>query len=167
MRPHIRHARVEDLPQLAGVENAADQALKDLLHPPRWLPAIDGAARAEAPGFLLVALEPPEGPVIGFAHVLEVDEATHLEQLSVAPEAARRGVGSALLQAVLVAARVRGAHNVTLRTFRDIPFNRPFYERFGFTVTQPSTEMEHRLAETEERTGLTALGARVQMTCVL
>jgi GNAT superfamily N-acetyltransferase len=58
----------------------------------------------------------------------------HLEQISVVPEAGGLGVGAALMDAVIGWAGDDGAAALTLSTFRDLPFNRPWYERFGFDV---------------------------------
>src|SRR5690606_39828156 len=44
----------------------------------------------------------------------------------------RRGIGTALVGHVIDVA-ARGLYpGVTLTTFRDVPFNAPFYARFGF-----------------------------------
>ncbi|WP_367931063.1 GNAT family N-acetyltransferase [Aquamicrobium sp.] len=63
------------------------------------------------------------GPLAGFFH---------LRELSVDPAHGRRGVGAALVGAVLAAAERAGCAGVSLTTFRFVPFNRPFYARLGF-----------------------------------
>src|ERR1039458_4853842 len=45
----------------------------------------------------------------------------HLEQLSVHPDHARRGVGRALLRAGCAWAAAQGHHELTLATYRDVP----------------------------------------------
>ncbi len=61
------------------------------------------------------------------------------------PDHGRRGVGARLVSAVCEwAARERYAW-VTLTTFRDVPWNRPFYERLGFRVI-PSAEASPALS---------------------
>jgi GNAT superfamily N-acetyltransferase len=47
-------------------------------------------------------------------------------------EAQGKGAGRALIAAVEEEARTRGLPAVTLTTFRDIPWNAPFYARCGF-----------------------------------
>ncbi|MFD4629090.1 GNAT family N-acetyltransferase [Streptomyces sp. NPDC058284] len=59
--------------------------------------------------------------------------AFHIEQVSVYPRAARRGVGRALIEHAAVQARARGATALTLTTFADVPWNAPYYARIGFT----------------------------------
>lgn len=67
-------------------------------------------------------------PLVGFAGLVCVDGRLHLEQISIDAAQGRRGIGTRLLQAVLA----RG-EPVTLITFRDIPWNAPWYARHGFT----------------------------------
>ena len=48
------------------------------------------------------------------------------------PNYQRRGIGSALVRACLIDARNAGFAAVTLTTFRDVPWNGPFYVGLGF-----------------------------------
>jgi GNAT superfamily N-acetyltransferase len=162
----IRPPRPDELSLLEDIENDADALLRDRLDPPTWWPAPTGASRADEAGFLLVA-DVGAGVIAGFVHVLEVDRHAHLEQLSVSPEHGRRGYGRKLVEAAMTFARDRGHDRMSLRTFADVPWNAPFYERLGFAVTEPRSEFELMLVETEERMGLDALGPRVQMTADL
>ncbi|MFS0713541.1 GNAT family N-acetyltransferase [Microbacterium sp. 2P01SA-2] len=168
----IRPPRPDELSLLEDIENDADALLRDLLDPPTWWPAPTGASRADEAGFLLVADVGEGGAggagvIAGFVHVLEADGHAHLEQLSVSPEHGRRGYGGKLVEAAMTFARDRGHDRMSLRTFADVPWNAPFYERLGFVVTEPRSEFELMLVETEERMGLDALGPRVQMTADL
>jgi len=45
----------------------------------------------------------------------------------------RRGIGGALVDRVCSWAAELGFEAITLTTFRDVPFNGPYYERHGFT----------------------------------
>jgi GNAT superfamily N-acetyltransferase len=72
--------------------------------------------------------------VAGFLLAEPLDGSAHVEEVSVRPEAEGRGLGSALLDAAAGWARARGLGGVTLTTFRDVPWNRPFYERRGYRV---------------------------------
>ena len=62
------------------------------------------------------------------------DEALHLEELDVLPGHGRQGIGTRLVRALCDGARGRGIAAVTLCTFRDVPWNAPFYERLGFRI---------------------------------
>ena len=101
----------------------------------------DSAQRA---GRLWVA-ESRSEEVVGFALVIDLRPFAHLDELDVLPAHGRRGVGSLLLQAVCAWARQADYAAVTLSTFRDIPWNRPFYERRGFRVVEPSTLSERHV----------------------
>ncbi len=46
----------------------------------------------------------------------------------------RQGIGRALLDATCLAAKESGYSFIALTTYRDVPFNRPWYERNGFSV---------------------------------
>jgi GNAT superfamily N-acetyltransferase len=105
-------------------------------------PSDDELADAAA---VLVAVD-DIGELVGYAHVELVGGQPHLEQLSVLPEAGRQGVGTALIEAVVDWARQRGAPEVTLTTFRDVPFNAPLYAKRGFTEV-PEAEWSAALHE--------------------
>lgn len=68
-----------------------------------------------------------------------VGTAFHIEQVSVHPRAARRGVGRALIEHAADHARTLGATALTLTTFADVPWNAPYYARLGF---RPLTDAE-------------------------
>ncbi|WP_455885924.1 GNAT family N-acetyltransferase [Pseudomonas rustica] len=78
--------------------------------------------------------EDPAGHIVGFACARLADQALHLYEISVCQEAQGRGVGRRLLQQVVNAARCAGVRELTLTTFVDVPWNAPFYARFGFEV---------------------------------
>lgn len=102
--------------------------------------------------------------LVGFAKVIVAGEYFHLEQLSVSPGHGRRGIGGSLVDEVLSVAWAEGFRAVTLRTFADVPWNAPFYERHGFrTVDAVDTEFHAGLVETEAALGLMEHGSRVHM----
>jgi GNAT superfamily N-acetyltransferase len=79
------------------------------------------------------------GELIGFALVVQIEGFAHLEELAVLPSHGRQGVGSALLMAVCTWAKTAGFTAVTLRTFKSIPWNEPFYKSRGFQVVESSS----------------------------
>lgn len=154
----IRPAEPADIPHLPSVEQRAASVFDD------WL-AETGLTReflddvtsvgefddARARGDLWVAVSPDEGP-IGFAIVIILDGFVHLDEIDVVPEWARRGVGTALVRAVCEWAASEGYEKVTLSTFRDVPFNAPFYARLGFVpVARENLAPEHLELVKEER----------------
>ncbi|MFT4569577.1 MAG: GNAT superfamily N-acetyltransferase [Hyphomicrobiaceae bacterium] len=107
---------------------------------------------------LLIAAEDNDIPV-GFAFITTVEGQPHLEELDVAPEHGRRGIGSRLVEAVCVAAKAQGSTRVTLSTMRDVPFNAPFYARLGFEVIEEeaATSGLRALRDDERARGLDVL----------
>lgn len=82
-------------------------------------------------GRLWVALA-DETPV-GFVHVvLLASGAPHLEEIDVHPSHGRQGLGRRLVGVACDWAAQRGHADLTLTTFRDVPFNMPFYVSCGF-----------------------------------
>jgi GNAT superfamily N-acetyltransferase len=71
---------------------------------------------------------------LGYALASMVDDEGHLDQVSVAERAGRRGIGTALIEQVCDWSRQHGASTVTLTTFREVSFNGPYYASRGFTV---------------------------------
>lgn len=83
-------------------------------------------------------------------------DALHLEEIDVHPDHGRRGLGTQLVELVCGWAASHGYQSVTLTTFRDVPWDMPFYSRLGFGVV-PAEELSvalHRLVDDETRRGL-------------
>jgi GNAT superfamily N-acetyltransferase len=153
----ITAARQEDLVWLPAIELAAARLLAGLapesvLNETTSLEVLDAARRE---GRLWVALS-DEVPV-GFAHVEAIERAAlHLEEIDVHPDHGRRGLGAKLMLRVCGWAASHGYESVTLTTFRDVPWNMPFYARLGFAVVPPG-ELSHALrtvVDDETRRGL-------------
>ncbi len=67
-----------------------------------------------------------------------VDGCAHLEQVTVHPDHARRGLGRELVEHLVAWARHHGFPAVTLTTFTDVPWNGPYYRRLGFRCIDPA-----------------------------
>lgn len=133
-RYRIVLAEADHLSALPAIERAATVLLKD--HAPAS--ALSGSTpvsdleAAQREQRLWVALH--ENAPIGFALVsMLAPSAPHLQEMDVSPAHMRQGVGTALLEAVMAWAREAGIP-LTLTTFRDAPFNAPFYARRGFDI---------------------------------
>jgi GNAT superfamily N-acetyltransferase len=165
-QPSIRPSRPSDLRHLAAIEDAGGPLFSELFGPaiaPVLLsPAPSGLDRDLEPGFILVATL--AGRLVGFAHVTDQDGHAHLEQLSVLPEHGRRGIGSALVEAALEEARWLGYDDMSLCTYRDVPWNGPFYARLGFAEVERLSAYQQRLHDRERALGLDANGVRIVMS---
>jgi GNAT superfamily N-acetyltransferase len=128
-------ARHDDLPLIPAIELAAARLLAG--HAPEAVLAETTSQadleRARGEGHLWVARA--NGHPVGFAHVKVLEpHSAHLDELDVHPDHGRRGLGRRLVTAVCDWALHAGLGAVTLSTFRDVPWNRPFYETLGFVV---------------------------------
>jgi GNAT superfamily N-acetyltransferase len=157
----VRLARESDVPLLPAIEVAAFAIYAPYAIALGFRPdetphpsALDVLHVAQEAGRLWVAVDAGDAPV-GFAFVRELDGAAHLEELDVLPAHGGRGLGSALLEAVYAWAAGRYPA-VTLATFRDVPWNAPFYARRGFREV-PADELSpglRDLVEVERSRGL-------------
>lgn len=154
----IRDADPADLPALPAIERraAALYAGHDVEAGVRAdVTALADFEKAEAEGLLWVATT-RDDTVVGFAFCAMIDGNIHLDELDVLPEYGRRGIGTALVRAVCAEAARRGVAAVTLTTFRDIPWNAPFYTTLGFEpLAEPDwTPALARIVAQEAASGL-------------
>jgi GNAT superfamily N-acetyltransferase len=162
----IRPASSQDIPLLPEIERAAGRLFAglDLVQDSEDHTVLVGELKyAQQAGRLWVAAGPLGRPV-GFALAAVVDGLAHLEELDVHPQHGRRGLGTALVERVCEWAKSAGFAAITLSTFRDVPWNAPFYARLGFRAMAEDelTEELLRLRETEAGKGL-PIDARVVM----
>ena len=78
----------------------------------------------------------------------------HIDQVSVISAHARRGLGATLIENLAATARTEGRPALTLTTFRDVPWNAPYYQRLGFVIVDPA-EQEPQLAALVSRESAT------------
>ncbi|MFI2711511.1 GNAT family N-acetyltransferase [Micromonospora sp. NPDC018662] len=134
MAHRSRNARADELTEIQRIEVASGAPFREIgMHlvadmPPLPLAALAAGQRA---GRLPVAVDAADRP-IAFALVDLVDGAAHVQQLSVDPAYARRGIGRGLLDEVTRWAAAEGLPASTLTTFRSVPWNGPYYARCGF-----------------------------------
>ncbi len=149
----IRAARPEDLAALPAVELSAARAFRGLDVPERvfeeFAPAAAWSAR-QAAGTLWVAAS-VEG-IQAFLAATARSERLHIDEFAVAQEHQGRGIGRRMLERVIVEARAAGFARISLTTFRNVPFNAPFYASLGFSVWSPAPpDIESALADEAAR----------------
>jgi GNAT superfamily N-acetyltransferase len=161
----IRLADPQDVPLLSEIERAAERLFAglDLVQDLHHTVPLAELERAQKAGRLWVAAG-PDGQPVGFALATVVDGLGHLDELDVHPEHGRRGLGAALVETVCAWAKSAGFEAITLSTFRDIPWNAPFYTRLGFHILTEDelTKGLLRLREAEVEWGL-PISERVMM----
>ncbi|CAN7474284.1 GNAT family N-acetyltransferase [Phenylobacterium sp. LjRoot164] len=152
---HIRPARAAEIEPVRDIERLS--ASRFLGTDRAWLAedeptdAATLAARIAAGG-LLVAED--QGAAVAFVMFRPEEGCAYVEQIDVLPSHARRGMGAALLDAVAELARVRGWPALTLSTFKDVPFNAPYYARLGFAVVADLTPGMAQIRAEHEARGL-------------
>ena len=72
--------------------------------------------------------------IVGFLCAESAAKDLHIWELAVRREWQGRGIGRRLMKTVLDHARQNGFVSVTLTTFRDVPWNEPFYRSLGFEI---------------------------------
>lgn len=98
-----------------------------LAEPPTGARAFRAFARRCAVIVAQTRVEP-----VAYAAIAPLDRFLHLKELAVDPAHGRRGIGSAIVAAIVAEAARAGHAGVSLSTFRDVPFNAPFYAARGF-----------------------------------
>lgn len=152
----MRAASSADLAALPAIESSSDRmfAEQGIAFPPG--PTVVEEAIAHGAD-VTVAGDPP----VAFAAVVDLDGHAHLEQISVRADRTRQGIGTLLLGD---AARRHGP-GLTLLTFRDVPWNGPWYAKHGFVELPESAwgpELRARW-RAEIDAGLHDLGPRMAM----
>jgi GNAT superfamily N-acetyltransferase len=128
----LRLARPADAEAMPAIERAAAEiafAAEAGIDPARTRSSED-FARLIRRGHSLVA---HVGEVMaGFLVAQPFSRELHIWEMDVAPAYQRRGIGAGLVRAAQIDARNTGFRALTLTTFRDLPWDGPFYARLGF-----------------------------------
>ena len=142
-QPHsyrIRLARPDDVPRLREIEDEAGTRFSGL-------GLIDEEHDVSFPLddlYRLVGLSqgwvacPDNRPAVGMAIASVREGCVYLEEMDVLPAHGSRGLGGRLLASVCAWAQAHGYPAVTLSTFRDVPWNGPFYRQHGFRDLKPT-----------------------------
>ena len=120
-------------------------------------PAPDALAAYLQDGRAWVSTDSADEPI---AYILldVVDRFAHIEQVTVHPQHARRGIGGALIEEAERWVTARGLDGLTLTTFKQVPWNAPYYGRLGFHEVPESqwTDGIRRIVQHECDHGLAA-----------
>ncbi len=132
----LRRAMAGELAALPDVEHLAAQ---QFLHSPRAFAAglpvqsLEQLHEYQRHGGVWVAVT-KEGAIAAFVLCKEVDGAAYIAEADVHPAHARQGLGRALFGLLGQWARQQGYRALLLTTFRDVPWNAPYYQRLGFRL---------------------------------
>lgn len=160
----VRPTRPGDVTALPAIEHAAGQRFRD--YPElAWLAEgdvisaeqhLDYAERGLS--WLALANDQPVGFILAELHASSL----FIVELSVHLDWQGKGIGRRLIACVADQARKRGLASLTLTTFRDVPWNAPFYARLGFEMITTLTPELREKREEETAHGL-AYDARCAM----
>ncbi|WP_405940995.1 GNAT family N-acetyltransferase [Streptomyces sp. NBC_00207] len=132
----IRTAHVNELTVLQDIERAAGICFRDIGMPeiaddePLTLGEL---GRYQQAAMAWVSVDGTDAPV-AYLIADRVDGNLHVEQVSVHPDHARRGIGRSLLEHLAGLAIREGVPSLTLTTFTEVPWNAPYYARCGFRL---------------------------------
>lgn len=129
----IRLASADDVPKVAPLEKAAAELFRSI--------GMDAVADDPpiAESILLQAVEETRLWVAVEYGVLKayllgdfLPNSLHIDQVTVHPDAAHRGLGALMIESVSADPRSKARGLLTLTSFADVPWNGPYYERIGF-----------------------------------
>lgn len=150
----VRAARYDELEKLREIERAAGELFRGAgMHAVANDEPLSIAELAvfQGDGRAWVFADEADEPV-AYLLVDVVDGNAHVEQVSVRPTHGRQGLGSALLEAAAAWAEASALPALTLTTYRDVPWNAPYYERLGFRAVDEAQMTPGLLRVRDEET---------------
>ena len=134
MHVQIRLAQLGDVARMQAIEVDAGDTFRTI--------GLNSIADDDPPTAELLAAhidsgtawiaESGEGLGVGYAIASMVDGEGHLDQVSTIAEAAGYGIGRQLIDQACNWTLANEMPSITLTTFRDVPWNGPYYRRLGF-----------------------------------
>lgn len=128
----IRPGLKSEIDAIRDLERASSRrflGVMDALADDEPTPAEMLAQRIDSDGLLAGLLD---GALAAFVIFRPLEDSLYIEQIDVAPAFEGRRIGAALIDAVADRAAAAGLARLTLSTFRDVPWNAPYYRRLGF-----------------------------------
>jgi GNAT superfamily N-acetyltransferase len=130
----IRPATEGDLPVLQDIERAAGKPFADIgmtAVADDDPPSLETLREFQQAGRAWVYVDDADHP-IGYLILGIVDDAAHIDQVSIDPDHAGKRIGKRLIDHAAHWAKGQGLQAITLTTFIDVAWNGPYYERLGF-----------------------------------
>jgi GNAT superfamily N-acetyltransferase len=152
----IRPAILADIGTLQRIEIDATAALVDVGAIPSGDPrpmSLDALATFVAEHICIVA-EAISFGLVGFVAARGIGADLYIAELDVLRSYQIAGIGRRLMLAILEEGTNRQFRSAILTTDRHAPFNRPFYEKLGFKMSEPPVPPLAGLLADEIRQGL-------------
>jgi len=143
---NIRLTQEQDVSLLPNIERSAGESFRELPDL-AWIADDDVMAgethlKYVTNGTSWVAVA--DGQIVGFLCAEIVERNLHIWLLAVRQEWQGNGIGRRLMKTAIDHAHCNKLESVTLTTFREVPWNEPFYRSLGFEIIE-STKVEPRL----------------------
>lgn len=135
---NIQPARQQDLPEILAVQRAAFEAEAQLVNDwniPPLTQTLDELTNDWRKGIMLKAVN-EDGIIVGTVRGHNAPDGFYIGRLAVLPQWQGRGMGTALLEAIIAIAE---ACRLVLFTSTKSERNLRLYEKFGFTHFKKST----------------------------
>ena len=146
----IRAARTSEVERIRQIERRSATRFGDTAYPDivndEPTDAKTLATRISDAGLIVAE---SDGEPVAFLMFRPLEHGAYIEQVDVLPEHAGQRLGAALIEETARIARDRGWRALMLSTFRDIPWNAPYYRRLGF-VDLAEAELSPGLREIRE-----------------
>lgn len=150
MTIRIRPTTLSDVTALPAIERAAAGRFRDIPEL-AWLAdgeVISAEQHLEYTERGLSWLALANGQPVGFILAEAHPSSLFIVELSVDLDWQGKGTGRQLIACLADHARKKGLTSLTLTTFRDVPWNAPFYARLGFErVTELTPELRQKREE--------------------
>ncbi|EIY5126442.1 GNAT family N-acetyltransferase [Klebsiella quasipneumoniae] len=149
----LRLTEESDIALLPAIERSAAQAFRQI-PALAWLADSEVISVARHHDYLETEhslLAVAAGQPVGFILTEPLDDALFIVEVAVHQAWQHQGIGRMLLEQVIDGAR-QAYPAVTLTTFRDVPWNAPFYTRLGFAMLDELTLPAGLAAKREQET---------------
>ena len=155
----LRNARADEIVQMQTIDLESSELFRGTglieFGPDEQLEPIpeDRLRQAFGDQLIWVAADAEDRPV-GFCMCADMGPDLYLDQVSVLTTHGKQGLGAQLVQRAIEEASNRKHKRVTLSTFRDVPWNGPFYQRLGFKEISPRryTDWQKDIVERQKET---------------
>ena len=149
----VRLTRKEDVPLLPAIEHSAGQVFR-AFPSLAWIADDTVQTAGEHLQFVQsgtswVAVDIHDRP-LGFLTGQVFDQEFHICQVAVHRAQQGHGYGRALIESAIAWAKAQELAAITLTTFREVPWNAPFYTSLGFETLEQA-QLCARLLETLRR----------------
>ena len=147
----IRKIDPSDIAQLIEIEKSATQAFSSIPEL-SWLvesPVLSAQDHLQliSSAYAFVAIN-QKNQATGFFFVVRQALDLYIIELDVSAAFQKQGIGRQLIEYVIATAQGEGCDAVTLTTFHDVIWNRPFYEKLGvekINALEMPLYLEHKL----------------------